>query len=391
MRTQISKLQALMLGISSITVTGHLLFIPVIINRAGRDCWLSLLVAAPFALFIGYMVSTLSKWYPNQTIVEYAQSIVGRWLGMLFALAFLFYFFHDAALSIRGFGEFFTSAITPRTPILVYFSAIVVLAGYAVRAGLEVLARTNAMFLCTMIPIGILASILTHQEKDYANFLPILEDGPGPMLLGSLNLIALFSTFLVLGMVFPQVGGARKLRGASVLTMGILIVMFLGPVTGPVAVFGGERGAGLSFPTYQMLRDIQIAELQRLDILAIFLWSLGSFSKISLYLYALTHGLQKLFKLDDYRSLVAPTGALLVAFSLLLSESFIGIYRFLQDIYPFYGIMMGFVLPALLLLVARIRRVMDSKGGPGNESERQARVRGGGQREEHVPVRPAGR
>jgi spore germination protein KB len=138
-RVTISNVQTYMLGISSLTVTGHLLFIPAIINHAGRDSWLSVITAL----------------FP--------------------------------ALSIRGFGEFFTTAITPRTPILVYFSAIIILAVYAVRSGLEVLARTNAMFLLTMIPIGIVASILTHKDKDYRNFLPILEYGPEPMLLGALR------------------------------------------------------------------------------------------------------------------------------------------------------------------------------------------------------------
>jgi len=360
--THISKLQALMLGISSITVTGHLLFIPVVINHAGRDCWLSLLVAALPALFIGYVVGTLSKLYPKETLVDYCRSIAGKWIGTVIATLFLFYFFHDAALSIRGFGEFFTSAITPRTPIMVYFTAIVVLAAYAVRSGLEVLARTNFLFLLVMIPIGILASILTNKEKDYGNFLPILEHGPGPMLMGALNLIALYSSFLVLSMVFPHVNEPAKLRKFSIVTMGVLVVMFLGPVTGPVAVFGGERSMGLSFPTYQLLRDIEVSELQRLDILAIFLWSMGSFSKISLYLYAVTFGLARLLKLDDHRFLVAPTSALLVIFSLLLSESFMGIYRFLQDAYPFYATSIGLALPVFLLGLAFVRKRFGKRG-----------------------------
>ena len=354
--TNISRLQALMLGISSITVTGHLLFIPVIINHAGRDCWLSLLVAGVPALFIGYMVASLSKMYPRQSIVDYSRTIAGKWLGTGIAATILFYFFHDAALSIRGFGEFFTSAITPRTPIMLYFTAIVILAVYAVRCGLEVLARTNFLFLVIMIPIGLLASILTHKDKDYANFLPVLEHGVGPVLMGALNLVALYSSFLVLGMVFPHVNEPAKLRKYSMLTMGVLVVMFLGPVTGPVAVFGGERSMGLSFPTYQLLRDIQISELQRLDILAIFLWSLGSFSKVSLYLYAIAYGIARLLKLEDHRYLVAPLGALLIIFSLMLSESFMGIYRFLQDVYPFYATTVGLALPTLLFVAAAVRR-----------------------------------
>ena len=361
--TKISNAQAMMLGISSITVTGHLLFIPVILNHAGRDCWLSVLAALLPALIIGYVVSSLSRLYPGATLVEYCQLIIGKWPGRALALGFLGYFFHDAALSVRGFGEFFTSSITPRTPIIVYFAAIVILSTYAVRCGLEVLARTNAFFLCILIPIGLLASVLTHKDKDYGNFLPILEQGPVPMLMGALNLVALYSTFLVMSMVFPHVNKQHKLKKASILTMGILVAMFIGPVTGPVALFGGERSAGMSFPTFQMLRDIQIAELQRLDLIAIFLWSLGSFSKVSLFLFAITYGLSRLLKLKDHRVLAAPTGALLVICSLLLSDNFMEVYRFLQNAYPFYSVPVGMGIPIVLLLIARLRKGWSRKGG----------------------------
>jgi spore germination protein KB len=354
-KVTISNPQAFMLGISSITVTGHLLFIPVILNHAGRDCWLSVIAALLPALFIGYIVASLSSLFPGKTLIEYCQLITGRWIGKTLAFLFLLYFFHDAALSIRGFGEFFTTAITPRTPILVYFSAIILLAVYVVRSGLEVLARTNAIFLLTMIPIGILASVLTHKDKDYKNFLPILEFGPEPMLLGALNLVALYSTFLVLSMIFPFAKEQKKLRKGSILTMAILVMMFIGPVTGPVALFGGERSTGMSFPTFQMLRDIQIAELQRLDILAIFLWSLGSFSKISLFLFAVAYGAARLMNIDDFRPLVAPLGALLVISSLYISESYIDVYRFIQHLYPYFSVFAGLVLPLTLLLIARLR------------------------------------
>jgi len=362
-RETISTTQAYMLGITSITVTGHLLFIPVIVNQAGRDAWLSLLVAAVPALLTGWIVSSLSRLFPGQTLVDYCESIAGKWVGKALALTFLFFFFHHSALAIRGFGEFFTSAITPRTPIVVYFAAIVILAVYAVKSGLEVLARTNAIFLVIMIPIGLLASVLTHREKDYANFLPVLENGPGPMLEGALNLIALFSTFFVLSMVFPHVNETAKLRRGSVLTMLVLVVMFIGPVTGPVALFGGERAMGMSYPTFQMLRDIQVAELQRLDIIAILLWSLGSFAKVSLYLFAVSYGLSRVLEFEDYRFIVAPIGALLVIFSLLVSDNYVDVYRFLQYVHPVYTVFIELALPAALLAAAYAKLAYARKRG----------------------------
>ncbi|WP_134703201.1 endospore germination permease [Ammoniphilus sp. YIM 78166] len=362
-KIKISTVQALMLGVASVTIMGHLLFIPVLLNHAGKDSWLSLFLTLVPALMIGYVVARLAQLFPGRTLIEYSEDILGKWLGKIIALLFVFYFFHDASLALRGFGEFYTSAITPRTPIVVYFSAIVFMAVYAVRSGLEVLARTNQIFLITMIPVGIMASIMTQKDKDYANFLPILEYGPEPMLMGTFSLVSLYSTFIVLGMIFPYISNTKKLKRFSMLTMVILILMFIGPVTGPIALFGPERSIGLTFPSFQILRDMQVGELQRLDLLGILLWSMGSFSKITLFLYATTLGLAQCLRLSDYRVLSVPIGVLMIVTALLNSESFVEIFRFFKDTYPYYSFTIAFLIPMILLVTARLR--FGSGGHPG--------------------------
>jgi len=362
-KIKITKIQALMLGISSITVTGHLLFIPVVIGHAGRDGWISLLLTLIPAILIGITVALLSQRYPGCTMVEYCQLILGKWLGKLVVIIFLIYFLHDASLSVRGFGEFYTAAVTPRTPIIVYFIAILILAGFSVRYGLEVIARTNQAILISLIPIGILASFLTHKDKDYRNFLPILEDGIGPAMEGALPIISLFSSIFVLSMIFPFVNDTKQLKRYSIISMITLIIMFLGPITGVVAIYGEERAQGLYFPTFLILRDIEIGALQRLDILGILLWSLGSYSKIALFLYAIVLALAQLFKLKDKNILVVPIAALLAMISMINSEDLIGIYRFLKYDYPYYSTFVGFILPLLLLIVSQFKKTNRNKKG----------------------------
>ncbi|MFD2043771.1 endospore germination permease [Ornithinibacillus salinisoli] len=363
----ISKTQALMLGITSITVTGHLLIIPVIIGYAGRDSWISLLLAIIPAILIGVTVALLSQRYPGCTMVEYSQLILGKWLGKLVVIIFLIYFLHEASLSIRGFGEFYTAAVTPRTPIFVYLIAILMLAVYAVRCGLEVIVRTNQVILVSLIPIGILASILTHKDKDYHNFLPILEDSIRPTLDGTMTLLSVYSSIFVLSMIFSFVKDTKQLKRYSVITMLILIIMFIGPVTGVVAIYGEERAQGLYFPTFLILRDIQMGALQRLDILGILLWSLGSFAKVTLFLYALALGLAQLFKVEDHKILVIPIAALLSIVSIINSEDLIGIYRFLTDYYPYYATFIGFILPLVLLIISQFRKPGAKLEGRNND------------------------
>lgn len=360
-KIKITPLQALMLGISSITVTGHLLFIPVIINHSGRDSWIALLLATVPSIALGFLVAALTVRYPGQTLVEYSQAIMGKWLGKCIALLFILYFFHDASLSIRGFGEFFTTAVTPRTPIMVYMVCIVLLSVYAVRNGLEVMARTNQAFLILMMIIGVVASVITHKDKDYHNFLPILEHGMKPIFTGMVTITSLFSTIFVLSMIFPFINHTDKLRRSSMITMIVLVLMFLGPLTGIVAIYGAERAMGLYFPSFQTLRDIEVGQLQRLDIVGIMLWSMGSYAKISTFLFATIVGVAQIFNLKEYKSLAVPIGLLVIIVSLINSESLIDVYRFFSDTYPYYSVFFGLVLPLMLLTTSLIRK---SRGLP---------------------------
>lgn len=352
---RISTAQALMIVISSITVTGHLLFIPVILSHSGRDGWISVLLSLFPVCFIVYIITKLAERYEKLTIIEYSEVILGKFLGKIVAIIFIFYFFHDGTLAIRGFGEFYTTAITPDTPILIYLSLICILAIYTVRQGLEVLVRTNQFFLVTMIIIGLIASAGTMPEKDYRNLLPILEYGIKPVLMGGFTLTALFSSFVIAGMLLPYIYDRNTLKRYSLLTSVILVLLFVGPITGPIAAYGGERGIGFTFPTFQLLRDISIGNIQRLDLLGILLWSMGSFSKISLHLFATSIGLAKLFRLSDYKPLVIPVSALLVIVSLQNSNNFLEIYLFFKDVYPYYSTTIGLLLPAILLLVSTIQ------------------------------------
>jgi spore germination protein KB len=360
----ISRTQAFMLGISGITVSGHLLFIPVVLNLAGRDAWVSLALALIPAMYIGYVTASLACRFPGKTIVEYVQTILGKWPGRAVGWLIVFYFFHDLTLSVRGFGEFYNSAIAPRTPILVYLIGIIILAVYAIRSGVEVLARTNQLLLAFLIPLGITASLLTIKNKDYLNLLPVMEYGVKPALGGMVSLMSLFTTIFVLGMVFPFVRSTRNLKRNSLIAMALLVVMFIGPLTGAIATFGPERSIGLNFPTFLMIRDIKVGQLQRLDLIAVLLWSLGSFGKVVLFLHAVTLGIAKLSGMEDHRRLVIPVAVLVVVTSLYNSDSFVELYRFLRDFYPYYSILVGFIVPSVLLAVALLWKIrLQPEGG----------------------------
>jgi spore germination protein KB len=84
--------------------------------------------------------------FKDKTIIQYSETIAGRIPGKLIGLIYCGFFIYIDAVILREFADFFTSVFFPETP-LVFFSISIILASiYAVRQGLEVIARVNEIF-----------------------------------------------------------------------------------------------------------------------------------------------------------------------------------------------------------------------------------------------------
>ncbi|MFP3513696.1 GerAB/ArcD/ProY family transporter, partial [Peribacillus sp. SIMBA_075] len=84
--------------------------------------------------------------YPNQSIIQYSQTILGRFLGKVVSLFFIFFYLHLTGLIVRGYAEFVVGNFLTRTPISVVMISMVLVAALAVKGGGEVLGRTAQFF-----------------------------------------------------------------------------------------------------------------------------------------------------------------------------------------------------------------------------------------------------
>lgn len=360
-KIKISPVMAMVMVIGAITIDNHLLYFSIVMFHAGRDSWLSLIAAIVPAVLIGYVVGTLARRHPGKTVVEYTRDILGKWLGTFTSILIVVFFLFNNSLSLIGFSEFFTSSITPRTPNTFYIISITILAVYALRKGLEVTARTALIILPFTLVIGLLASLLTIKNKDFSNLLPIMEFGPEPMFLGMYVLLGLYGKVFVLTMIFPFTNGIKNFPKYTILTLLLLTVINIGPITGPIAIFGIDTALKFYFPTYQELRDIKLAQLPRLDMLGVILWGLGSFIKVSLFHFATVLGLSQLLKIENYKVLLVPVGSLLVFVAMTTSASIMELTNHLKYTQPSITFFFAIIIPVILLIVDWIRNKSNYK------------------------------
>src|SRR5690625_643190 len=83
---------------------------------AGRDAWLSTLLGFILAGFVVWMLFSLSKRFPDKTLVEIAQHVLGRPLGIAVVLYFIVFWLLRAFWLLEIQSHLYTRQLLPNTP-----------------------------------------------------------------------------------------------------------------------------------------------------------------------------------------------------------------------------------------------------------------------------------
>ena len=350
---RISSRQLILMLVTTVVAT-DILTVPAIVARESKqDGWISVLVlATAYGAIVAAIIAALARRFPTQTLIEYCETILGRWLGKITGLLFITWFIYIGGGIMRSFGEFMLIAFMPETPLVVLSAFVLILAAVTVRNGVEVIARVNTLTAMTSMSAFLAIIVLVAQDMNPATILPLLEQGLKPVIAGSITSSAFRGELIVGAMLLPyvnqQLGGRRAAHWANlmialILTVDVLANFFvLGPLT-----------ALSTFPTLEIARYVSIGRfVERFEVLVMIFWVAGVMVKFAIFYYATVLGTAQLFNVREYRPLVFPIGIILLVLSLIEHENIIELISFLGKLFPVYGPVFETALPLFLLLAA---------------------------------------
>ncbi|GAB6179068.1 endospore germination permease [Desulfotomaculum defluvii] len=350
---QISNWQLCLLIIGTITVMGHLYIVPLVLDAAGRDVLISLLISLVMGIVLVLLLSGLARIKPQHSLDQIAISLFGKPVGNFIGLIYTVYFLLPPALGIRGLMEFMKTAFLNQTPKGLIGVSFLILCLFAVRSGLESIVRTYAILMPILIFIGILAAVLAAPDKEYNELLPLLEQGILPSMLGSIPLIGLLGELVVLGSLHSSIRKPTSIWKYNLVIVLVIGVLFIGPLTGPVAMFGEGGVTRFDYPTYAEMKFGSY--LVSYQSLAVILWIFGSFGRISIFYYIATVTAARLLNLASYRWLVVPTGMVIFLLAHFAFPDLFTVKKFLVISYPIMALILGIILPAILFIGLSIK------------------------------------
>jgi spore germination protein KB len=362
------KISALQMGIIAypMILGSNILSAPSIIGReAGRDLWISPIWASFMGFVSVYLAYRLNRIYPEETLIQYSEHILGRLLGKILGFFYLFFLLHNIGNFLRQFAEFVLGAFLPETPVIVALSGLVLLCAYAVLGGLEVIGRLAQLFVPLFIfPLLIMVVILLH-DYELENLFPIFEHGIMPSVKGAvIPGLSWFTEYFMLAFLFPFITDrdkGKKWGMISVLT--VTITMIVSKLM-TLLLFGETLISSYLYPVFEAARYAHVLDFfEHLEAIVIVVWVAGVFLKVSIFYYALVLGTAQWFKLSDYHPIVFPIGLLIILFGIWGQPNLPEITEYYRLVSPFYKIFFLLVIPLCLLFLARIRKGNNEKMG----------------------------
>ena len=333
-------------------------YLPTLIEPpANQDAWLTELLFFPLELFLAFPIYLLWKRFPNQTLIQYSQTIAGK-VGKLVGLLYIGYFLQSIVITLAQFGLFFTSTVMPETPILFFYLTLILISAYATAKGLEVISRLSEFFAPIVLIAITTVFVLLIKDMHLKELTPVLEKGIFPVLHGGLIFTSRTVEVLWLAMLLPYLNNRQKVKPVFIISFALMSLFFV-IITLPVlTVFElGERKA-LKFPFYSVIRLVDIADfIERVEAIHMAIWVLGIFVRVSFLYYLTVLGLSQLLNLRDYKLLILPLGTIIIPLTILIAPNLVELQTFTSyKVFTGYSLSFLFVLPSLLLLTAIIRK-----------------------------------
>jgi spore germination protein KB len=307
--------------------------------EAKQDAWFSIIIAVVFTIPVIAIYARILALYPEKNLYEILNTVFGSLFGRLIALFFIWYAFHLGTMVLRNFQEFIRVIAFPETPEFVPVMLMGILCIWVVKEGIEVLGRFSQLVIIILASIIITVTILSMKDADFDNLRPFLYNGIRPVIDGAFSI---FSFPFAETVLFMAVFNFMKKRNNSYIVyycaLAIGAILILLSNVRNLLVLGADIIDQVYFPSYTAVSLINIGEfLQRIEVTVAVVLLFGGFVKISVCLLAAVRGVDYLFKIGNYRQIVAPVGLLMMITSCFIYQNIMEMQEFAVKVYKYYA------------------------------------------------------
>lgn len=332
-------------------------------RRIGGDTWSSmtigLIAGLPFMMIMVYV----SSKFPEKSITQYSQELLGKAVGRLIGIILFIYFGIGYAISANVLLLHLKEYFLPETPFVALCIVYTLICAYGVMLGIEVSLRFS--FLGFFMLLAITFTMITGTMNDFRliNLQPFFDKGIVDNIRYSVYIFTdIGIPILSVGFIYPLINIKRKIKTITLLSCllaSILVVVWPFFETG---VMGADVMKQFVIVCMQQIRNAQLTiYLPRYELLMVsfFVWTVFVQSSVMFWC-----SLYSFKQATNYKKDKITMSFFIIAFILMtnrLGNDHIDYVEFLVS--PWMQISLGLSvgLPLILLIAYMVRNKLSKK------------------------------
>lgn len=322
-----------------------------------HDGWLAILVALGISIPVVLFYAALAQEFPGKNLIQISDIVYGVYLGKLINMSYIFIFLSLVALNLRFFSDFLITYIMPETPLWAVLVMLTLISAWAVRAGIEVIARCSFIIIVIASSTIFATTLFLVLDMNITNFLPVLDIPLKDFIQGTHIIFSIhYLEIVVFLMIVAFVNKTKQIKSSMLWGLIVGGVSLLILEARNVAVLGKVADIVTS-PSFIAARYISVAEVfTRLEMFVAIMLITTVFLKVSILYYAVVLGLAQTLNLRSYLPLVIPIGIIAIFLSIITGDSsmeqlYAGMYIWPVFILPFQ------LFPVLTLFIVNLRKI----------------------------------
>ena len=332
-----------------------------IVTTTSSGTLINLLFIGLIVFFVLNLFIKLLDNFPPSDILDISYFLGGKILNTLISIIYILLLFFASSITLIE--------VVNILQIIYFkdFSNIYILLFFIVGALITNLLGFKSIVRCInfIVPLTIISIIISllgvSNNFDITNFVPILgQNLETTFIKGLSNIFSMYIMiyFLFLKPMLKEPKDYKKITLISFFSAFSILVITIIPILNLYANTNNSESINY---LYLLARNIKLgAFLKRVDAIFILLWIFCTLSYTSLSIYMINQILGKLLKVQSKENLNFFTIGILLILTLIPFN--IAKLTFLKTtIYKYLIIVLGFILPLILLLLANLKKYKNSK------------------------------
>lgn len=284
-RTMISIIQIILIFMMVTGLKNHVIIIPALLDEAGRDAWITVIIVFFPTLIWGFLILYIYKSMKGEHIKDWLESVIGKRVTIFLLVLLGLHFLFIAAVTLKELVLWTNVSYLLKTPILVLIILFIIPSVLVALTNLRTIVIMNFYLLFFVVIFGFFIAFTNMPHKDFTLLRPMLEHGFDPVLKAAIYQGSGMSEMFILLVLQHRFQKKFNFFHFTVIAA-ILCWLTLGPLIGAIVEFGPAEASIQRYPAFEEWGLARIGiYIEHVDYLSIYQWLAGAIIRISLMIY----------------------------------------------------------------------------------------------------------